>query len=120
MVAAGVTLQPQLNPVKERMESPSALRRALLLALLALVWAGLNALKPLHIDDAALYYNARQASEHPLDPYGHKVLWYYEPQPANEILGPPVLPYTWAAARVLCGERPWLWKLALSPWCLLF
>ncbi len=35
------------------------------------------------------------------------------------MLAPPVLPYTWAAARVLFGERPWAWKCALLPWCLL-
>ncbi len=95
------------------------IRRALLLALLALVYTGLNALKPLHIDDAALAMNSRQAYEHPLDPYGFQMLWYYQPQPANEVLGPPVLPYSWALGRALFGERPWLWKLGLLPWCLL-
>ena len=47
------------------------------------------------------------------------MLWYYEPQPADEIMAPPVLPYYWALGRVLFGERPWLWKLGLLPWSLL-
>ena len=94
-------------------------RRALLLVLLAIVCTGLNALKPLHIDDAAYAYYSRQDAAHPLDPYGFDILWYYEPQPALEVLAPPVLPYTWAAARAPFGERPWAWKWAMLPWCLL-
>ena len=84
-----------------------------------MVYCGLNAFKPIHIDDAALACNSAQNAAHPLDPYGFSMLWYYEPQPANQILGPPVLPYYWALGRVLFGERPWLWKLFLLPWCLL-
>jgi hypothetical protein len=95
-------------------------RRALLLVLLAAVYAGLNALKPIHIDDAALAMNSAQNAAHPLDPYGFTMLWYYQPQPGNHILGPPVFPYYWALGRELFGERPWLWKLFLLPWCLLF
>ena len=94
-------------------------RRALVLALLAVVCTVLNALKPVHIDDAALAMNSHQDADHPLDPYGFRMLWWYIPQPANEILGPPVLPYSWALGRVLFQERPWLWKLGLLPWCLL-
>ncbi len=94
-------------------------RRALLLVLLAVVCTGLNAFKPLHIDDAAYAYYSRQDATHPLDPYGFNILWYCEPQPALEVLAPPVLPYTWAAARALFGERPWAWKWAMLPWSLL-
>ena len=94
-------------------------RHAVLLCLLAVVFTGLNAVKPLHIDDAAYAYYSAQDAAHPLDPYGFKVLWYYEPQPADEIMAPPVLPYAWALGRVLFGERPWLWKLGLLPWNLL-
>jgi hypothetical protein len=94
-------------------------RQAVLLSLLAVTFTGLNAVKPLHIDDAAYAYYSAQDAVHPLDPYGFEVMWYYEPQPANEIMAPPVLPYYWALGRVLFGERPWLWKLAMLPWCLL-
>ena len=98
-----------------------SLSPCLLVSLCSLAGActGLNALKPLHIDDAALAYNSRQNAEHPLDPYGFKMLWYYQPEPGNAILGPPVFPYWWAMGRALFGERPWLWKLTLFPWCLL-
>ncbi|HBI42501.1 MAG TPA: hypothetical protein DDY78_06530, partial [Planctomycetales bacterium] len=94
-------------------------RHAILLSLLAIVFTGLSAVKPLHIDDAAYSYYSAQDVAHPLDPYGFKVLWYYEPEPADEVMAPPVLPYYVALGRVLFGERPWLWKLAMLPWCLL-
>jgi Dolichyl-phosphate-mannose-protein mannosyltransferase len=94
-------------------------RQTVLLGLVAVVLTGLNALKPLHIDDAAYAYYSAQDAAHPFDPYGFEVLWYFEPQPADEVMAPPVLPYAWALSRVLFGERPWLWKLALLPWSLL-
>jgi hypothetical protein len=95
-------------------------RRRLLLVLLAAVYTGLNAVKPLQVDDAAYQYFARQFATRPLDPYGFAVLWYDHPEPANTVLAPPVLPAYWGAVRAAVGERPWLWKLALFPWALLF
>jgi hypothetical protein len=95
-------------------------RRRLLLVLLAAVYTGLNAVKPLQVDDAAYQYFARQFATKPLDPYGFAVLWYDHPDPANTVLAPPVFPAYWGAVRALVGERPWLWKLALFPWALLF
>ncbi len=95
-------------------------RRRLLLVLLAVVYTGLNAAKPLQVDDAAYQYFARQFATKPLDPYGFAVLWYDHPEPANTVLAPPVLPAYWGAVRAVVGERPWLWKLALFPWALLF
>jgi hypothetical protein len=87
--------------------------------LLAALYTGLNAPKPLHIDDAAYEYYARQMASRPLDPYGFALFWWDRPQPANEVLAPPVFPYSWALLRSLTGERPWLWKLGLFPWALL-
>ena len=77
--------------------------RALLLVLLAVVCAGLNALKPLHIDNAPAYvYLSRQHIEHPHDPYGFDINWYYEPQPALEVLfASHHCSAPWAAARAL-------------------
>jgi hypothetical protein len=95
-------------------------RRLLPLALLAALYTGLNAVKPLQVDDAAYQYFARQFAARPLDPYGFAVLWYDHPEPANTVLAPPVLPAYWGAVRAAVGERPWLWKLALFPWALLF
>src|SRR5260370_37160288 len=96
------------------------IRRAVFLTLLALIFGGLNVLKPLHIDDAAYAAYSAQMAAHPLDPYGFEVIWYDEPQPANEVLAPPVLPYWWAMARLApapWGDAPWFWKLGLLPWC---
>jgi hypothetical protein len=81
---------------------------------------GLNSLKPLQIDDAAYHYYAAQIAEHPLDPYGFSILWYHQPEEANHVLAPPVLPYWWALAIHLFGEQPVLWKLWLLPFPLLF
>jgi serine/threonine-protein kinase len=87
---------------------------------LALVYTLLNAVKPLHIDDTAYYHYAKHIAEHPLDPYGFDVFWYQHPLPANQVLAPPVLPYWWAAAIRLFGERPFMWKLWLFPFALVF
>jgi hypothetical protein len=95
-------------------------RRFLPLVLLAALYTGLNAVKPLQVDDAAYQYFASQFATRPLDPYGFAVFWYDHPQPANTVLAPPVLPAYWGAVRAAVGERPWLWKLALFPWALLF
>jgi Dolichyl-phosphate-mannose-protein mannosyltransferase len=92
----------------------------LVLFLLALFVTVLNACKPLTIDDAAYYYFARQDARQALDPYGAAVFWWNQPQPANEILAPPVLPYWWSLAIRLFGEHPFLWKLWLLPFVVLF
>ncbi len=86
---------------------------------LAGVFTLLNAGKPLVIDDAAYYYFARQIASAPLDPYGFAIFWYEAPQPANEVLAPPVLPYWWALALRLFGDQPFAWKLWLLPFSVL-
>jgi hypothetical protein len=91
----------------------------LALVVLAGLVTGLNACKPLHIDDTAYFYFARQIAQHPLDPYGFSLLWYNEPNEANDLLAPPVLPAWWALNLKLFGREPWLWKIGLFPWCLL-
>jgi hypothetical protein len=80
----------------------------------------LNALKPLQIDDTAYYYFAAQVAQHPLDPYGFEIFWYDMPEPAIGVLAPPVLPYWWSLAIRLFGAQPFLWKLWLLPFNLLF
>jgi hypothetical protein len=95
----------------------TAVRSLLLLACLVTV---LDCVKPLMIDDAAYYYYARQAADHPLDPYGFACFWWQRPYVANDVLAPPGLPYWWSAAVRLFGERPVLWKLWLLPFVLLF
>ncbi len=87
------------------------------LFLLAALATFLNAFKPLHIDDAAYYAYARQFASSPLDPYGFTVFWYQHPEPANDVLAPPVLPLWWSLVLRLTDE-PVLWKLWLFPFCL--
>jgi len=90
------------------------------LLLLALGYTLLNAPKPLLVDDAAYYYFAQQFARDPLRPYGFQMFWYQVPQPANEVLAPPVLPFWWSLGLRLFGETPWLWKLWLFPFAFLF
>src|SRR5262245_54385500 len=90
------------------------------LGALAGLFTLLNSVKPLQVDDAAYYYYAAQIAEHPSDPYGFFIHWYQKPERADHILAPPVLPYWWAIAIRLFGERPFLWKLWLLPFSLLF
>ncbi len=87
---------------------------------LALLYTLLNAPKPLIVDDTAYYFFARQCAEQPTRPYAFQVFWYQGPQPANTVLAPPVLPYWWSLGIRLFGETPWLWKLWLLPFALLF
>lgn len=94
-------------------------RRRPLLAL-ALLYTLLNAPKPLIVDDTAYYYFARQFAEQPTRPYDFSVFWYQRPEPANSVLAPPVLPCWWSLGLRLFGETPWLWKLWLLPFALLF
>jgi hypothetical protein len=89
-----------------------------------------NIAKPLHIDDAAYYYYARQTAQKPFDPYGFQVFWWDNAEGANEVLAPPLLSYWWSLfmridqayswATGVEAERPWLWKLGMVPFSLLF
>jgi hypothetical protein len=74
-----------------------------------------NAFKAVVVDDTAYLFFARHLAKDPSHPYDFKLFWYYEPQPANEILMPPVLPYWLAAGIALFGEKLFLLKLWLFP-----
>lgn len=86
---------------------------------LALVLTLANAVKPAVVDDAAYLAFAGQLAEHPLDPYGGMLFWYSEPQPTNEILLPPVVPYWLALGRAIVGSDVILLKLWMFPFALL-
>lgn len=90
-------------------------RQTISLLVLALAFTLLNAFKPLCVDDALYYQRAQQVAEHPLDPYGFKVFWNDRPEPAIQVLAPPLFPYYWAVAIKLFGQHPFLWKLWLLP-----
>jgi hypothetical protein len=86
----------------------------------AAVLTGLNAIKPLHVDDTTYYFDAAQIAAHPFDPYGHVLLYFSDPLPALHVLAPPLLLYWWAGAIRLFGESPLPWKICLFPFTLLF
>jgi hypothetical protein len=86
---------------------------------LALVVALANTLKPVMIDDTAYLRYARQAATNPTDPYGFAMFWYDVPEPAFEILCPPLVPYWLALGMSLFGEHVGLLKLWLFPFLVL-
>jgi 4-amino-4-deoxy-L-arabinose transferase-like glycosyltransferase len=94
-------------------------RRLFLPLLLAAGCTALNACKAPLIDDTAYLTLARYIAQHPLDPYGFKQFWYQWPQPANQVLAPPVQPYWLALGMRICGNEPVAWKLWLFPEMLL-
>lgn len=87
---------------------------------LAVLLTLLNALKPVVVDDTAYLLFARHIAAHPFEPYDFKLFWYAEPEPAMQILAPPVLPYWLAIGVDLFGEHLFLLKLWLFPFALIF
>jgi 4-amino-4-deoxy-L-arabinose transferase-like glycosyltransferase len=83
--------------------------------ILAAVVTLLNAAKPAVVDDTAYLLFARHVAADPLHPYDFKLFWYYQPEPAMEVLAPPVLPYWLAAGMKVFGENLFLLKLWLFP-----
>src|SRR5262249_39453441 len=82
---------------------------------LALVVTLANAAKPVLVDDTAYLTYARHIAENPLDPYGFTIFWYTVPDPAFEVLAPPVVPYWLALGIRLFGEHTAVLKLGLFP-----
>ncbi len=87
--------------------------------LLAVVATSLNAFKPAAVDDTAYLTFAKHLSQHPGDPYGFELFWYSVPNPAMEILLPPVQPYWLSLGYRLFGDELPLLKLWLLPFALL-
>jgi hypothetical protein len=84
----------------------------------ALLFTGLNAIKPLHMDDSAFYTYAVEFAKHPGTPYAFITGSPYS-MPANHLLAPPLLPSWWALGLTLLGDYEVLWKLWLFPFALL-
>ena len=75
---------------------------------------GLNAAKPIHMDDAVYHMYAAQIAEHPGDPYGGDVVdYWFPPKRGMDVLAPVFLPYLWSRAIVVHGDVTWLSKLWL-------
>ena len=80
----------------------------------------LNAAKPPVVDDTAYLLFARHLATDPLHPYSFALFWNDAPQPAMEVLAPPVLPLWLAAGIALFGENLFALKLWLLPFLWLF
>jgi hypothetical protein len=79
------------------------------------VLGGLNALKPVHIDDAIYVRYAQQIVQHPLDPYGFEMFWFQWPENANWVLCPIGVPYWIALGMAMFGQSIWALKLWMTP-----
>ncbi len=104
-----------MNP--ESTPSHSIFRSVPLLA--AIIITVLNAGKPAVIDDTAYLFFARHIAQDPLQPYSFTLFWYSQPDPAMEILLPPVLPYWLALGMAIFGDDVILLKLWLFPFAFL-
>ena len=82
---------------------------------LALLVTATNALKPVTVDDTAYIAFARHIANNPADPYGFTIFWWAKPEPAMNVLCPPVLPYWLAGGVNIFGDTPALLKLWLFP-----
>jgi len=87
---------------------------------LAIIVTLANAIKPVLIDDTAYLAYARHIAAHPLDPYGFTIYWYSAPEPAMEVLAPPLVPYWLALGIRLFGDEPAALKLWLFPFVWVF
>src|SRR5690606_17032529 len=84
-----------------------------------LVATGLNGLKPVHIDDTAYLRFAEHIAADPAHPYAFDLFWYDAPQPAMEVLAPPVYLYWLAIGVWAAPDQPVIWHLMVFPWLLL-
>jgi hypothetical protein len=89
-------------------------------AVLAAVLTLANLPKPAVVDDTAYLVFARHIAADPTNPYGFEQFWYSEPEPAMNVLAPPVVPYWLAAGIRLVGDDLVLLKLWLFPFALVF
>lgn len=90
----------------------------LLVIIAAAVLTGLNAIKPLHMDDNVYIVYAEEFIAHPFNPYEFNFGSPYHIS-ANQLLVPPVLPYYLGAGIAIFGNNPILFKLWLFPFALL-
>ncbi len=90
------------------------------LLILAVVVTLANAAKPVAVDDTAYLAFAAHIAAAPADPYGFELFWYDAPEPAMDILCPPVVPYWLALGVRLFGVEPVLLKCWLFPVAWLF
>ena len=99
----------------------SVVRIALVNAvLLGLLMAGLNAVKPLHIDDNQYAIQARYIAQHWGDPYGYSMSGFIWREPGIDVVSPPLIPYWLATCVATVGDSEIALKLWMLPWCVLW
>lgn len=77
---------------------------AVVLTAVCLACLGPFTYKAFHIDDPLFLWAGQQIQKHPLDPYGFRVLWYFEEMPMHEVTkNPPLACYYLAAAAWVTG-----------------
>lgn len=87
--------------------------------LLGSLVALIHVAKPAVVDDQAYLMFAEHIQHHPLDPYGFEHFWYKQPEPAMNVLAPPVMIYWLALGKSLVGESLFALKLFLAPFPIL-
>jgi len=98
------------NPSQGESRNYSVFRDQLLLVGLTLLCLLPFSGKAFHVDDALFVAAARQIRQHPLDPYGFKVVWYRFAMPMAEVTkNPPLAAYYGALIATVAGwsERAW-------------
>jgi hypothetical protein len=81
----------------------------------AIIVTGLNALKPVCVDDPYYLMVSAHLSVNFTQPYPDLVHWSGKQQPGMDVLCPPALPYWLAMGRLLLGESEHRLKLWLFP-----
>jgi 4-amino-4-deoxy-L-arabinose transferase-like glycosyltransferase len=84
--------------------SASPSRSCLFLVTLTLVCLVPFCRKAFHIDDSLFIWAAQHIAQHPLDPYGFSVVWYWATMPMSEVTqNPPAAAYYMAAIGKVAG-----------------
>ena len=69
--------------------------------------------KPFHVDDILFVSAAKHIVQHPLDPYGFKIVWYSFAMPMAEVTkNPPLASYYGALVGMVAGWSERVWHLA--------
>jgi 4-amino-4-deoxy-L-arabinose transferase-like glycosyltransferase len=94
----------QIGLTKRLFTEWRSLHSCLLLAALTLVCLIPFCGKAFHIDDTLFVWAAQQIAQHPLDPYGFSVIWYWTKMPMAEVTqNPPAAAYYIAAVGKVAG-----------------
>jgi hypothetical protein len=82
---------------------------------IALAASILNAIKPMHMDDALYCEIADQIVRDPTDPFGAEVVWHQHPRPMLESGFHPLYPYLIAGMQAVVGGNDILIRMVCLP-----